>query len=199
MLSEPQGIGLLGGSFDPVHKGHVSICRSYLNSKYVDRLFVVLTPHPPHKEDRELTDFSHRFEMLKRALGDIENLMISDIEQKLPKPSYTVNTVKHFKNEFPGSNLYLCVGEDSYAHFTSWYKWQQILDNCFLLIAGRPNSGDRDVPEEIRSNAIFVEHDEVEISSSEIREKLRKGENVNEYLPGKVADYIKKHQIYRAN
>lgn len=197
MSSDSQGIGLLGGSFDPVHNGHVSICRSYLNSKYVDRLFVVLTPEPPHKEDRELTAYSHRFKMLKLALGNFENLIISDIEQRLPKPSYTVNTVEHFKNKFPGHDLYLCIGEDSFLHFTNWYKWQQIIEKCMLLVAGRPNSGDRELPKKLRSQARFIKHEEVEISSSNIREKLRNGEKVNQYLPVKVRDYIKNHQLYR--
>ena len=197
MSSSSQGIGLLGGSFDPVHNGHVAICRSYLNSKYIGELYVILTPDPPHKDDRKLTDFSHRLAMLNLALGCIDKLTVSDVEKNLPKPSYTVNTVAYFKSEFPEKDLYLCIGEDSYTEFTDWYHWEEIIDNCRLLVAGRPNSDEKDVPGKLKKNARFIDHDEVAVSSSEIRKRLKRGEEVGEYLPETVLAYIHKEQLYR--
>lgn len=196
MSSDPQGIGLLGGSFDPVHNGHVAICRSYLNSKYIDKLYVILTPDPPHKDNRELTEFSHRFAMLQLALGRIEKLKISDVEQKLPKPSYTVNTVAYFKREFPEKDLYLCIGEDSYTQFTGWYHWEEIIDNCRLLVARRPNAEEKEVPGKLKKSARFIDHNEVAVSSSDIRKRLKRGEEVREYLPESVLAYIHKEQLY---
>ena len=197
MSSDPKGIGLLGGSFDPVHNGHIAICRSYLNSKYIEKLYVILTPDPPHKEDRELTEFSHRFKMLNLALNGIENLEVSGVEMDLPTPSYTVNTVKYFRKEFPDNDLYLCIGEDSYAQFTDWYHWQEIIEHCTLLVARRPKAGEEDLPEKLLRRARFIEHDEIGISSSDIRKRIKNGEEVEEFLPESVLGYIRKKQLYR--
>lgn len=198
MSSATNGIGLLGGSFDPVHKGHVSICKSYLDSEYINRLIVILTPDPPHKHTRELTDFRHRLYMLNLALGHIADLTVSDIERKLPKPSYTLNTVKYFKREYPDTRLYLCIGEDSYKQFTGWYHWEEIIDNCTLLVASRPESGDNQIPEQLIENARFIEHEKIAISSSDIRIKLNRGEDVTDFLPEKVLGYIRDNQLYQS-
>jgi len=197
MSTDPKGIGLLGGSFDPVHNGHVAICRSYLNSIFIDKLYVILTPDPPHKGNRELTDFSHRFRMLNLALGGIENLSVSDVEKILSKPSYTVNTVKHFKKEFPDQNLDLCIGEDSYKQFTDWFHWEEIIEKCMLLVARRPRSDEEDLPEKLRNSARFIEHEEIAISSSDIRNRLKNGKEVAGYLPEAVLHYIHKEQLYQ--
>lgn len=196
MLSDNRGIGLLGGTFDPVHKGHVAICRSYLDSEYIEKLYVILTPYPPHKTDRELTDFNHRLNMLNLALNDLADLRVSDVEGKLPKPSYTVNTVKYFQKEFPEERLYLCIGEDSYNHFTEWYNWVEIIENCTLLVAGRPNTQVDTLPEKLKENARFIEHQEIGISSSEIRNLLSHGQDVSKYLPEEVMSYIHDHHLY---
>lgn len=197
MTSDHHGIGLLGGSFDPVHNGHVAICRSFLNSKYIDNLYVILTPDPPHKDNRELTDYSHRLTMLQLALGNMDKLTVSDLENRLPKPSYTVNTVAHFKSKFPEEDLYLCIGEDSYKQFTDWYHWEEIIEYCRLLVARRPNSDKKSVPKKLKNSANFIDHDEVAISSSDIRKRLKKGKQVGDYLPEAVLAYIHKEQLYQ--
>ncbi|NGP76422.1 nicotinate (nicotinamide) nucleotide adenylyltransferase [Balneolaceae bacterium YR4-1] len=197
MSSDKRGIGLLGGTFDPVHNGHIAICRSYLDSGYIDKLYVVLTPNPPHKTDRELTDFNHRLNMLNLALNDLSNLWVSAIEDKLSRPSYTVNTVMYFRNEFPDEQLYLCIGEDSFNHFTEWYHWEEIIENCTLLVARRPNTDDSNLPEKLKNNARFIGHEEIGISSSEIRDRLSDGEDVAQELPEEVMNYINDHHLYQ--
>lgn len=197
MSTAQKGIGLLGGSFDPVHKGHVAICRSYLKSRYIKKLFIVLTPDPPHKPDRELTDFNHRLKMLNLALKDIEHLEVSDLEKKLPEPSYTVNTVKFFNKEYPGTPLYLCIGEDSYREFTGWYHWEEIIESCTLLVARRPDSADNHLPKQLIENAKFIEHEKIAISSSEIRNRLKQGKDVSQYLPDEIISYIREHHLYQ--
>jgi nicotinate-nucleotide adenylyltransferase len=196
MASSRRGIGLLGGSFDPVHKGHLEIIQSFLDSGYINLLYVILSPNPPHKENRDLTDFKHRYKMLQDAMVGFENLSVSTIEKELPKPSYTINTISHFNDEFPNDKLYLCIGEDSYVEFTGWYKWEEILKMCKLLVASRPEAKKNNLPEKLRESACFIEHEAIDISSSEIREKIRMGDDVKDLLPDSVWSYIKKHRLY---
>lgn len=197
MASSPEGIGLLGGSFDPVHKGHVSIVHSYLNSEYIDRLFIILSPDPPHKENQALTDFSHRYEMLKLAFSEMENLTISTVEKELSKPSYTVNTVSYFKDKFKDEPLYLCIGEDSYIEFTNWHRWEEIIELCKLLVAKRPDTGEADhLPDKLKKRARYIEHQAVDVSSSTIRKKIKSGEDTTDLLPEEVSTYINKHRLY---
>lgn len=199
MASSPLGIGLLGGSFDPVHIGHLEIIQSFLDCSYIDLLYVILSPNPPHKENRDLTDFKHRFKMLEMTFGGMENLLISTIEKKLSKPSYTVNTVNHFNNKFPNDDLYLCIGEDSYVEFSNWYKWEEIIKNCTLLVAKRPKAAKNNLPAKLVEKACFIEHEKIDISSSDIRKKIRLGEKVEDLLPANVWNYIEKNQLYGLN
>lgn len=194
-LSESKTIGLFGGTFDPVHKGHLSIIRSFLNSGYIDFLIVMLTPDPPHKDTQDLTGYAHRLNMLQAVLKEIPNLSVSTVEKDLPAPSYTLNTVRFFSEKYPGHKLYLCLGEDSLQDFRTWHKWQDILDICFLLVAKRPDSS-AEVPENLRPYTKFVEHEPVDISSSEARKKIMAGMNVSDILPEEVITYIQKHNLY---
>lgn len=192
-----QAFGLMGGSFDPVHNGHMAIAQSFLDSGYIEKLFIVLSPDPPHKTNRNFADFHHRFNMLKLAFGRPENLLISDVENKLPKPSYTINTIDYFADKYPDHTLYLCIGEDSYNEFTSWHEWEEIVRKCTLLVARRPESKERaELPALLKAKARFVEHDPVDISSSSIRKMVGEGKEVKEFLPEEVYAYIREHQLY---
>lgn len=197
MSSSGKPVGLLGGTFDPVHNGHISIARSYLASPYIEKLYVTLTPSPPHKENRELTPYRHRKKMLEMAFRDIENSIISDVEKKLPEPSYTVNTVNYFKKKYPQSQLFLCIGEDSLADFKTWYQWKQILAKSKLLVARRPDTHFHDLDPEIAGQACFVDHEPVDISSSDLRKRMTEGKPVGGMLPDDVIDYIQEHDLYQ--
>lgn len=186
-------VGILGGSFDPVHCGHVRIANSFLNSGLVDELLVILSPHPPHKQNQEQADFSHRFEMLKLAFADYENVKISDLEQRLEKPSYTLQAIEYLQKENPETLYYLCIGEDSLQHFDEWYKYQEILEKVHLLVVERPGSDQSEVDPEILEKAIFVEHQPYSVSSTTIR---RKGGELKADLPEAVAAYIDEHHLY---
>jgi len=200
MSGQPKAaaIGLLGGTFDPVHNGHLAIINSFLESGYLERLIVVLTPNPPHKKGLELTEFSHRLNMLNLALKNIPDLSVSEIENKLPAPSYTVNTVAYFKKKNPGKPIYLCIGEDSLQEFKNWYQWQHILEMCSLLVARRPGTRNSEevIQEDLQEHSVFVDHDPVEISSSRIRKNIMAGSDVSSILPDEVQRYIQKHNLY---
>lgn len=197
MATDLRAIGLLGGTFDPVHNGHIAIIKSYLNSGYIDILYVVLTPDPPHKNQSELTDFEHRKNMLELALNDMENVRISTIEQDLPKPSYTRNTVNYFAKQFPSAKLYLCIGEDSFKNFKSWYSWQEIVSQCTLLVAKRPETEYGEIPDELKEHTRFIDHQMIDISSTEIRNDALFDNTTNDKLPPEVLRYISEHHLYQ--
>lgn len=176
-----------------MHCGHVRIANSFLQSGLIEELLVILSPYPPHKQNREQADFSHRFEMLKLAFEDMDDVIISDLEQNLDKPSYTLQTIDYLQNENPDTLYFLCLGEDSLQHFNEWHKYREILIRVDLLVAERPGFDNAKVDPEILEHAIFVEHEPYSISSTSIREA---GGNFKEDLPDAVAAYIEKHNLY---
>ncbi len=185
--------GIFGGSFDPVHSGHIQVVESFLKSNLFHDLLILLTPTPPHKQNKNQASYNHRFEMLKMAFREYKNVMVSDLETNLPKPSYTLQTVRYLKNHYEDHNWFLCIGEDSVVHFDSWYQYKEILQLVTLVVAERPGFDKEKVKPEILEQTIFVEHNPVDISSTKIRNKTL---NTGEVLPDEVAAYISKHNLY---
>jgi nicotinate-nucleotide adenylyltransferase len=186
-------VGIFGGSFDPVHNGHIQIARSFLNSGLVQQLLILLTPLPPHKRGMEQAEYSHRFEMLKLAFDTIDHVQVSNLEKNLPQPSYTLQTIEHLQRRYPDTVFFLCIGEDSLRDFYEWHEYKKILERVNLIVAKRPGIDSSAVDPKILEKVIFINHDPVSVSSTQIREK--NGEWMNN-LPSAVVDYIKKHNLY---
>lgn len=196
MHSGKKSIGIFSGTFDPVHRGHEAAAASYLKSPLVDELWVLLTPQPPNKKERKLTSYNHRMNMLEIAFRGAENIVVSDLEQSLPTPSYTVQTVGHIRNEYPSYKLFLCIGEDSLAGFTGWYRWEDILNECELLVASRPSASLSRLDPQLKQKVHFVDHEPVAASSSDVRRKIARGEDTGEFISPAVASYIQEHNLY---
>ncbi len=194
---EEKGIGLLGGTFDPVHNGHLAIAQSFLESGYLAELWLLLTPNPPHKTDQKLSDYDLRLEMSKAAFQDVEGVMVSDIEQQLPKPSYTIQTLRHLADKYPTEKFYLCIGEDSLREFKQWKNWESILDYCELLVARRPESNALELDPVISQQTHFVDHDVVDISSTRIRRSVIKGQDISSLVPSQVHHLIQHFNLYK--
>jgi len=187
-------IGLFGGSFDPVHNGHIEAVNSFLESGLIDEIWILLTPAPPHKPDQKKTDFEHRYNMLRLAFQESENIKISEIEKDLPKPSYTLQTIQHLKTKNPDHTFFLCLGEDSLQYFHKWHKYHDILEECTLLVVDRPGSDHGDVDSYILEKSIFVDHKPMNISSTEIRRGPNSATIMK--LPDDVLNYIQKNNLY---
>ncbi|MDZ7680315.1 MAG: nicotinate (nicotinamide) nucleotide adenylyltransferase [Fodinibius sp.] len=192
-----KGIGLLGGSFDPVHNGHLAIARSFLNSDYISKLWVLLTPDPPHKTDETLSDYDQRLTMLKAAFNHEDCVYVSDIERQLPRPSYTVKTLEYLTQQYPEQQFYLCIGQDSLANFKQWKSWKQILAYCNLLVARRPENNTGDLDPAISENTHFVHHQPVAISSTQIRQDIASGKNISKVVPDSVRRIIEQSNLYK--
>lgn len=188
-------VGIFGGSFDPVHTGHVEAVNSFLDSGLIDEVWILLTPTPPHKTDQKQAGFSHRLKMLQLVFSDHDNVQISDLEKDLPTPSYTLQTIRHLKEEYPENLFFLCIGEDSLESFHKWYKYNEILDECTLLVVNRPGFDHSRVDSKILENTIFVDHQPLDISSTQIRE----GEGKNYSIPDAVRSYIQDHNLYQTD
>jgi nicotinate-nucleotide adenylyltransferase len=187
-------IGLFGGSFDPVHNGHIEAVNSFLESGLIDEIWILLTPAPPHKPDQKKTDFEHRYNMLKLAFQESDNIKISNLEKDLPKPSYTLQTILHLKAQHPDKTFFLCLGEDSLQSFHKWHKYDEILKECTLLVVDRPGSDHGDVDSDILEKSIFVDHKSMNISSTEIRRASNSSTRMK--LPDEVLSYIQKNNLY---
>lgn len=195
MMARGLRIGLFGGAFDPVHIGHQRVAESFLKSNLIDELHVLPTAQSPHKENKRSTSFNHRSQMLKLAFSDYEHVVVNEIENSLPKPSYTLQTIEHLQNANPENLYYLCIGEDNLASFHKWYKYKSILQKVTLIVAGRPGAEGSSQQTEILERSIFIDHEEIEISSTDIRNQKNPGE-MDKAVPESVIDYIQRHNIY---
>ncbi|MEX2363481.1 MAG: nicotinate-nicotinamide nucleotide adenylyltransferase, partial [Balneolaceae bacterium] len=140
--------------------------------------------------------YENRLQMLKSAFSGTPNLSISTVENELPKPSFSVVTIRHLKEKYPGRTFYYCMGEDNLAHFNQWKFYNEILIECELLVAKRPGADHSQVEQKILERTHFAEHTPLEVSSSQIKEKLQKGESIQECVPEGVLEIIQKERLY---
>ena len=210
-------LGLFGGSFDPIHRGHVEAGRSARAEADLDRVLFLPTADPPHKPPRVAPAWS-RLVMVELALLDEEGLYASPHELTPGRTAYTVGTLEHFRNGMPGAALHLIVGSDSLARLHTWKRWRDLLRLARLVVQRRPGWAPErlrdEVPEELR--AALGESEEAaaryrdglpapvwvgeptEISSTDLRDAFRRGETPSEdLLPPRVLDYIRKYDLYR--
>lgn len=187
-------VGIFGGTFDPVHSGHIEAVHSFLSSGLIDEVWVMLTPDPPHKRHKDHhTPYNHRLEMLKLAFKGMGNARICTLEKELPQPSYTLQTLRHLRETYPDIRFFLCLGEDSVSSFHTWHRYGNILENFSILAVKRPGSDAENAKAEVLERTIFLEHKPVDISSTAIRQDES---DMEQMVPDNVAMYIEEHQLY---
>lgn len=201
-----QKIGIIGGTFNPVHNAHLAIAEHFIEQMKLDKCYFVpaaLSPFKTEDESANLISSEHRIEMLKLAIKTHPKLDIDTFEIEEGGVSWTINTVKHFKEKFPDVELFLLIGGDHALVFTQWGKWQEILELVGLCIARRPGIFTKEKEEEI--NEILTINNKVpiwldtllmDISSSEIRERVRRKEIIHDKLPEEVENYIRINRLY---
>lgn len=190
-------IGVMGGSFNPVHLGHLMVADYVRQHARLDRVMLVLSPQNPLKTgSTELIDDRHRFEMLKIACGAVDGLEASDIELNLPRPSYTVITLRELSRCYPDCRFRLIIGGDNWAIFNRWRAADEIIADYAPIVYPRP--GFENPSNGVESSAVqVVEAPLLEISSTFVRRQISEGYDMNIYLPRGVYDYIKEHKLYR--
>lgn len=196
-------VGLLGGSFDPIHVGHLHVARQACARLGLDRVVFAPAGQPPHKRDQALTDAEHRFEMVRLALAGEPCFTISRIDLDRPGPCYSVDTVRLLQEDWgPEARIFFLIGADSLVDLPTWHRPRLLLELCQVVAVGRPGYN-VDLARLHRRFAgappvVFLEHmPEVDVSSTEIRRRVAEGRAIEGLVPPAVAAYIVAHGLYR--
>ncbi|MFO7827709.1 MAG: nicotinate (nicotinamide) nucleotide adenylyltransferase [Bacteroidales bacterium] len=187
-------IGLFFGSFNPIHIGHLAIANYLLEFGNLDKIWLIVSPHNPLKKEETLLDENERYKMVELALNSDLQILPSDIEFKLPKPSYTIDTLKFIDQKNPDYDLRLIIGSDNLESFNQWKNYDTILRDYKLIVYPRAGFGLGKYNN--HPNVKLIDAPEMDISSSFIRESIKKGKNVRYFLPCNVNDYILKNHFY---
>jgi len=189
-------LGVYGGSFDPVHLGHLILAEQCRETARLDEVLFIPAPRPPHKLARELTPFSRRVEMLELAISGHPVFQVSQMEKDRPGPSFTVDTLRQLRQERPEADLHLLVGSDVIPDLPSWHEPAQIAELATLVVATRPSWPlPAELPRGFRF--IIVEMPQVDISSTDLRNRLANGRSVRYFVPRAVECYIQTHHLYQ--
>lgn len=189
-------IGLFGGSFNPIHNGHVRLAKSLLQEAALDEVWFLVSPQNPFKQDQQLLDDDKRLQLVRLALKEEPQLMASDFEFHLPKPSYTWNTLQALEQEYPERKFTLLIGGDNWEAFDKWYRYEDILKRYPIIVYPREGSkvpGVRFLGSEIQ----IVETPLINISSTQIRQRLHEGKSVRGLVNTEVAMVIEQEHLYR--
>lgn len=191
-------IGILGGTFDPIHNGHITIAQQAQRELSLDRLILLPAGQPYHKET-DGADKQTRYEMTRQAAKEF-GFEISDLEIKQEKPSYTVKSMEYFKSVYPGDTLVFIVGADSLDYMDKWVDSKKLFSLVEIAAAGRSGEDMETKKKKLEREyqaVIHLLHNAVaDVSSSMIRERIRKGESVRQFLPESVWAYLKEHRVY---
>jgi len=187
-------IGLFFGSFNPIHNGHLAIANYMLEFTDLNQLWFVLSPQNPFKKKSSLLNDYDRFELVEAAVGDNPDFRVSDIEFRLPQPSYTINTLEYLKEKHPNHSYILIMGSDNLDTFTKWKNYEEILKFYEIYIYPRPESDGGALRD--HKKVKIVDSPLMEISSQFIRNSIKDGKDVRYFLPEKVYRHIIEKNFY---
>ncbi|GAX89227.1 nicotinate-nucleotide adenylyltransferase [Effusibacillus lacus] len=196
-------MGLFGGTFDPIHIGHLVAARLAKEALQLDRVIFIPSGIPPHKSGREITPAGNRFEMVKLAVEQEPDFSVSDWEIRREVPSYTVDTLESFASQFPDDELYFIVGADMLYDFPNWHNPGRILEICQVIGMTRPGFALDECRTLLRTSMLlpehrihFVEMPGLEISSTWLRDRLRQRRSVHYLIPDRVIRFIEENGLY---
>lgn len=191
-------IAIYGGSFNPIHSGHVNLALSLVEQGLVDRVWLLVSPQNPLKVDsvdgenrnENQPTYSDRLRMAKLACNGVKNVVVSDFEKHLPIPSYTINTMTELSKKYPQHQFSLIIGADNWVNFRKWYNYEEILKNYKIFVYKRPGYT-ISVPSIYADNVTIVDNALYDVSSTEIRNHVK-----TDMLHEDVLEYIKNKHLY---
>lgn len=211
-------LGLFGGTFDPVHSGHLRSAEEVRQAHALDKVCFVPCGVPPHRSAKPGAPPRHRLEMVRLAVADNPGLCATDVEVVRPGASFSIDTVRHFSERLaPEDDLYLILGLDAFLLFGSWKDWRELLALTHVIVTSRPGSGDalpyERIPVVVREafcydpvrsgfrnefgkEILFTRLTDLFVSASAIRELLGKGKSIRYLVPEEVQLYVEKHRLY---
>ncbi len=197
---------LFGGTFDPIHRGHIDVARSAFDTIGAGKLIFIPARHSVLKTELPVASDADRLRMIRLAIAGIDKFEVSDWELQRPAPSYTIETVRHFQHKLgPDTGLYWLLGADSIAELPRWYKIQELIDECFptcMYRAGFEPPDFLQLADALGAHRVkklqdnIIETPLIDISSTQIRAQLATGQDVSDMLNPKVADYIREKKLY---
>ncbi|MGI5932757.1 MAG: nicotinate-nucleotide adenylyltransferase [Eubacterium sp.] len=203
MDSSSKRIGILGGTFNPIHYGHLIIGDNAMHQYHLDQVIFLPTGHAPHKEYGGEAMTYHRCRMVEEAIADNPRFTISYYETQKNTVSYTYSTLQHFKAEYPDAELYFIVGADSLIEFETWRHPEQICREAILLAAVRDTYNEKKVDTQIaylqdkyHGRIHRLETPNFNVSGKKLRQRVQTGKTIRYMLPDRVEAYIREHSLY---
>ena len=188
-------IALFFGSFNPVHVGHMIIASYLVENTDVDQLWMVVSPHNPHKNKASLAKDHDRLHLVRLAIGDHDKIRASNIEFDLPKPSYTIDTLTYLKEKHPKYNFHLVMGGDNLGSFHKWKNYEQIIENHHIYVYQRPSFDLGSLQN--HPHVHILEAPLLQLSATMIRTMIKEGKSVKYYVPDTVNEYLEETTLYR--
>lgn len=195
-------IALFGGTFDPIHRGHLAVAHAAAEAFKLDRIHFVLADSPPHKQAKPVTPYKHRLAMLEMALEGEDKFVASRIEERRtksrPEANYSIDTVRRFKQAMAKRDkLFFIIGMDSFLQLDKWKEPEALLAECEFIVVSRPGHASKAARPVFATKVHLLETVAVDISSTQIRDTVAQGKPLEDLVPGTVAQYIKRHRLYR--
>lgn len=207
-------IGLLGGTFDPVHSGHLQLAESVLQECTLDKVVFIPSAEPPHKDGTTVTSYEHRVAMLELIIQGRKEFECNTIEGQLPKPSYTIDTLEVLVKQYSSNvRLFFIIGADAFLDIVTWKSYQKIPQLVRIIVSQRKGSLSTKLydmlkrlgyieyenswrGQEQRKDITILRSTPADISSSKIRSMVRSGKSIQQVMPEPVVEYIKRHTLY---
>lgn len=203
MFTAKMRLGLMGGTFDPVHYGHLVAAEAARYEFGLAKVVFIPAGQPPHKPDRVVSPAFHRVAMVRLGIRSNPYFEVSTLEVERPGPSYTVDTAAEFRRLYPSAVLYFITGADAVAEILTWHRFKELLRLCLVVGVTRPGYSMADLRErlaglerELRQQILVLPAPGVDVSSSEIRERVLTGKPIKYLLPETVEEYIIRQGLY---
>jgi nicotinate-nucleotide adenylyltransferase len=187
-------VGLFFGSFNPVHVGHLIIANYVVNDTDLQQVWFVVSPQNPFKQSNTLLNEYHRLHLVQSAIDGESKLKASNVEFKLPKPSYTIDTLTYLKEKYPQHEFSIIMGSDGFSNLSKWKNFEQIVKNVKLYIYLRSGF---EVSNIVNANIEILKAPVLDISSTHIRELIKKRKSIRFFVPDIVKDEIENNRYYR--
>jgi len=199
-------VGLMGGTFDPIHLAHLVTAEAALEQYRLERVIFVPTGFPPHKKDQRVTQAEHRHSLVVLATASHPRFEVSRVEIDRPGPSYTADTLEEMRRRLPqGTEIYFITGADAIIDVGTWREPERLFELCRFIAAPRPGwsqetaqAGLRRLEERFGCEILEIQSRTMDISSSEIRRRVAAGQSIRYLVPEVVEAYIQKHGLYRS-